>query len=162
MPSEPAHSSVVRHGPLFAVAALVLLLSAPRPAGASEPVAWKLDPVHTRVMFAVSHAGFSRAIGTVSGSDGGLLFDPGNWTGTRLVVEVPMTRIDLGDADWNRAALAGNLLDGAQCGLESRLERHPQHAELDVRDLHSVAPCCGPARCGLTSCGLTIAVMRST
>lgn len=111
MPSEPAHSSVVRHGPLFAVAALVLLLSAPRPAGASEPVAWKLDPVHTRVMFAVSHAGFSRAIGTVSGSDGGLLFDPGDWAGARLVVEVPLTRLDLGDPDWNRAALAGNLLD---------------------------------------------------
>src|SRR5690606_23868671 len=115
MPSKPApaHSSVVRPGPLLAVVVLLSLLPVAQPAGASEPVAWKLDPVHTRVMFAVSHAGFSKALGTVSGSDGGLLFDPGDWSGARLVVEVPMTRLDLGDADWNRAALAGNLLDGA-------------------------------------------------
>ncbi|KGM57445.1 hypothetical protein N799_08405 [Lysobacter arseniciresistens ZS79] len=80
---------------------------------AAEPAAWKLDPVHTRVMFAVSHAGFSKAIGTVSGSEGGLLYTPGDWSGARLVVEVPLARLDLGDADWNRAVLAGNLLDAA-------------------------------------------------
>lgn len=78
---------------------------------ADRPAAWKLDPVHTRVMFAVSHAGFSRALGTVSGSEGGLLYTPGDWRGARLVVDVPVTRLDLGDAEWNRATLARNLLD---------------------------------------------------
>lgn len=94
---------------------LALGLSLPLPVLASEtdaaPQAWKLDPVHTRVMFAVSHAGFSKALGTVSGSEGGMLFDPGDWTGARLVVEVPLDRLDLGDADWNDAARAANLLD---------------------------------------------------
>lgn len=113
MSVEPSHPSLARRG--LALATALLLPAAAVPAEAAQPPpAWKLDPVHTRVMFAVSHAGFSKAIGTVSGSDGGLLFDPGDWAGARLVVEVPMTRIDLGDADWNRAALAGNLLDGSQ------------------------------------------------
>lgn len=135
MPFPSAHSSILRHGLRAAAALLLSLLVAPLPAAASEPAAWKLDPVHTRVMFAVSHAGFSKAIGTVSGGDGGLLFDPGDWTGARLVVEVPMTRLDLGDDDWNRAALAGNLLDGAQFPTARFVStavtpRDPRHAEV--------------------------------
>ena len=39
-------------------------------AGGAETLHYELDPVHTRVLFAVSHAGFSRALGTVSGSTG--------------------------------------------------------------------------------------------
>ncbi|QWP76562.1 polyisoprenoid-binding protein [Lysobacter sp. K5869] len=70
------------------------------------------DPVHTRVMFALSHAGFSQAIGTVSGAAGTLRFDPADWRGASLDVQVPLTRLDLGDGRWNKAALARNLLDG--------------------------------------------------
>lgn len=80
-------------------------------ASAGEAERYRLDPVHTRVMFAIDHAGFSRAIGTVSGSTGTLEFDPEDWRSARLEASVPMTRIDLGDAAWNRATLAGNLLD---------------------------------------------------
>jgi polyisoprenoid-binding protein YceI len=80
-------------------------------ASAGETERYRLDPVHTRVMFAIDHAGFSKAIGTVSGSTGTLEFDPEDWRSARLQASVPMTRIDLGDAAWNRATLAGNLLD---------------------------------------------------
>lgn len=90
---------------------LMLLLTAAT-ALAKGPVAYALDPVHTRVQFAISHAGFSHALGTVSGSTGQLLFDPDDWSQAQLNVSVPLTRLDLGDADWNRAALASNLLDG--------------------------------------------------
>lgn len=83
---------------------------------AGEPPTWSLDPVHTRVMFAVDHAGFSKAIGTVSGSRGELRFDPDDWTDASLDVEVPVTRIDFGDARWNEATLAPRLLDA---------QRHP-------------------------------------
>lgn len=72
---------------------------------------YRLDPVHTRVMFAISHAGFSNAIGTVSGSTGTLAFDPEDWNTAKLEVTVPLDRLDLGDEKWNRAALASNLLD---------------------------------------------------
>ena len=83
-------------------------------AHAAEPAHYRLDPVHTRVLFAIEHAGFSHALGTVSGSTGTLDFDPGDWTTARLQARVPLTRADLGDAAWNRAAMAGNLLDVAR------------------------------------------------
>nr|WP_242111639.1 YceI family protein [Luteimonas aquatica] len=92
---------------------VLLALGGLRAAGAAEAQAphYRLDPVHTRVMFAISHAGFSNAIGTVSGSSGTLAFDPDDWRGAKLEVSVPLDRVDLGDEKWNRAALASNLLD---------------------------------------------------
>ena len=94
--------------------ALLLLCLLPLSAAAER---YRLDPVHTRVLFAIEHAGFSQALGTVSGSEGVLDFDPDDWAGARLEVVVPIARLDLGDDTWNRATLARNLLDG---------ERFPQ------------------------------------
>jgi polyisoprenoid-binding protein YceI len=83
---------------------LVLPLALTAPA-AAEPARYALDPVHTRVLFALDHAGYSRALGTVSGSTGELVFDPEDWSSARVEVEMPLARLDLGDADWNAAAL---------------------------------------------------------
>jgi polyisoprenoid-binding protein YceI len=105
---------------LRAATALTALLAVPAfalPAWAGEPEPYALDPVHTRVLFAVGHAGFSKALGTVSGSHGYLLFDPEDWTTARLDVRVPLDDIDLGDGKWNAAVRAGNLLD---------VGRHPE------------------------------------
>lgn len=90
------------------IAALLSFATHPALAGGAD---YELDPVHTRVMVAVQHAGFSRAIGTVSGSSGRLHFDPDDWTTARLDVRVPMQRMDLGDEKWNKAVKAANLLD---------------------------------------------------
>lgn len=92
------------------LAGLLLLVTSTLPAQAAS-ASYELDPVHTRVLVAVEHAGFSRALGTVSGSTGRLEFDPENWTTARLEVSVPLQRIDFGDGKWNQAVLAGNLLD---------------------------------------------------
>lgn len=83
-------------------------------AAMAEPAHYTLDPVHTRVLFAVSHAGFSQAMGTVSGSQGELWFDPDDWSSAKLTVEVPLDRLDMGDAKWTRAVQAANLLDTAE------------------------------------------------
>jgi polyisoprenoid-binding protein YceI len=96
---------------------LIVLGLAPALAMSAPPQTWSLDPVHTRVMFAVEHAGFSHALGTVSGSTGTLVFDRDDWKSARLDVQVPMQRLDLGDAKWNKAVLATNLIDA---------EHHPQ------------------------------------
>lgn len=80
----------------------------------AEAVRHELDPVHTRVLVAISHAGFSDALGTVSGSTGELWFDPDDWRSARLSASIPIARLDLGDAQWNRAALAANLLDAGK------------------------------------------------
>lgn len=83
-------------------------------AAMAEPAHYALDPVHTRVLFAVSHAGFSQAMGTVSGSHGELWFDPDDWSQAKLTVEVPLDRLDMGDAKWTKAVQATNLLDTAK------------------------------------------------
>lgn len=70
-----------------------------------------IDPVHTRIAIAIDHAGFSRAIGTVSGSTGTLHLVPGRWEGGQVAVDIPLQRLDFGDEDWNRAVAAGGLLD---------------------------------------------------
>ncbi|MFT3898059.1 MAG: YceI family protein [Thermomonas sp.] len=80
----------------------------------AEPAHYELDPVHTRVLFAASHAGFSQAMGTVSGSHGELWFDPDDWSQAKLAVEVPLDRLDMGDAKWTKAVQAANLLDTAE------------------------------------------------
>lgn len=94
------------------------LLALP-PAALAQVAGYRLDPVHTRVLFGVSHAGFSTALGTVSGSTGTLAFDPDDWSSARLQVEVPLARADLGDARWNRALAARNLLDTARWPVAS-------------------------------------------
>lgn len=81
-------------------------------AQAAGPETYSLDPVHTRVVFRVEHAGFSHAMGAISGSSGTLRFDPDDWRSAQLDVTVPIARLDLGDAKWNSAVLAANLLDG--------------------------------------------------
>lgn len=94
------------------LSAVCLLALLPAVASARDALAdYRLDPVHTRVMFAISHAGFSKAIGAVSGSTGTLTFDPDDWTRAKVDVRVPIARADLGDADWNKATLAKSLLD---------------------------------------------------
>jgi polyisoprenoid-binding protein YceI len=116
---------------------VLLLLSSglvPAPASAAT-AAYQLDPVHTRVLFAVEHAGFSSALGTVSGSTGQLQFDPDDWSTARLEVSVPLQRLDLGDEKWNRAVRAGNLLDTARFPtatfISTRIEPiDPQHASV--------------------------------
>jgi len=102
--------SVRGPGPALAAGVLCLALALPGTAAAQARM-YTLDPVHTRVMFAVDHVGFSRAIGTVSGSTGTLRLDPGDWSSARVEARVPLQQLELGDADWNRAVQAANLLD---------------------------------------------------
>lgn len=77
----------------------------------AEPEAYALDPVHTRVLVAVEHAGFSRALGTASGSTGYLWFTPDDLARTRWDITLPLSRLDFGDAKWNAAVQASQLLD---------------------------------------------------
>ena len=65
---------------------------------------YRVDPVHTRVLLGIDHAGFTTALGAVSGSTGAIAFDPDDWSRSRLRVSVPLQRLDFGDEDWNRAA----------------------------------------------------------
>lgn len=130
---------------MVALAALAVALPVAGTVAAGEAVHYSLDPVHTRVMFAIEHAGFSKAIGTVSGSTGRLVFDPDDWTSAALQARVPMTRVDLGDDGWNKATLAGNLLD---------VEDHPTADFVSTR-VEPIAPGRASVHGTLTLCGVS-------
>ena len=115
---------------------LLLLCTLALPLGVyAQPLSYRLDPVHTRLLFAVSHAGYSQALGTVSGSTGTVRFDPDDWASAAVSVSIPMKRFDLGDAGWNRAAGAPALLDveahPTATFVSNRIEsRDKQHAKV--------------------------------
>jgi len=111
---------------------LHLLLAASLLPAAALAEDFAIDPVHTRVMVAVEHAGFSRALGTVSGSSGQVAFEDG-WKDARVDVAIPLGRLDFGDADWNRAVQ--RLLDTpraptARFVSERVTPRDATHAEI--------------------------------
>lgn len=77
----------------------------------AQPRHYQLDPVHTRVIVSIDHAGFSRAVGTISGATGSLAFDPDDPNSAHVDVEIPVGNLDFGDAEWNSAVLARTFLD---------------------------------------------------
>lgn len=72
---------------------------------------YRIDPVHTRVAFLISHAGFSNAIGTFAGSHGTLEFDPDDWSAAKVDVTIPIASLDLGDAKWQGKILDATFFD---------------------------------------------------
>lgn len=71
-------------------------------AAAASADTFGVDPVHTRIAVAVSHAGFSQALGTVSGTTGRVTLGE-NWRDASVDVRIPLRRLDFGDDGWNRA-----------------------------------------------------------
>jgi len=84
-----------------------LLLTALAGIGAAQAATtdYAIDPVHTRVAFQISHAGFSNPIGSFSGSHGSLRFDELDWSTAQIDVVIPLATLDLGDADWQKKVL---------------------------------------------------------
>lgn len=80
----------------------------------AAPANYQIDPVHTRVVFAVDHYGFSRALGTLSGASGTLRFDPDDWTTASVDVTIPLARLDLGNAEWNARMLKPDFFAAAK------------------------------------------------
>lgn len=111
--------------------AFVLALFLAPSAVMAAPEAFAIDPVHTRVMIAVGHAGFSQALGTVSGATGQVRFAD-DWSVASVEVRIPLARLDFGDAGWNRA-VQGLLDTGrypeARFVAQRVTRRDAQHAE---------------------------------
>ena len=80
----------------------------------AAPEHFVIDPVHTRIAFRVAHLGLSQSIGTFSGANGTLDFDPSDWHGARLDVSVSLDRLDMGDDDWKKKVLSDAFLDAVK------------------------------------------------
>ena len=86
-----------------------LLAAGLAPAAQAEHFA--IDPVHTRVAFQASHAGFSSPVGTFSGAHGSLEFDPADWSKAQVDVLIPLATLNLGDAGWQKKILDPTWFD---------------------------------------------------
>jgi polyisoprenoid-binding protein YceI len=93
---------------------LGLALALALPAAPARAERFAIDPVHTRIAFQVSHAGFSWPVGTFSGASGVLDFDRKDWSRARVEVTFPVASLDLGDADWRGKILDPTFFDARQ------------------------------------------------
>lgn len=92
---------------------LMASLLLPSSASAKE-LRYELDPVHSRIVFLVEHAGFSRAIGTFSGLTGALLFDPDAPASGSVQASIPIASLDFGDAKWRKSVLDPTFFNAKQ------------------------------------------------
>ncbi|AWJ93673.1 polyisoprenoid-binding protein (plasmid) [Azospirillum baldaniorum] len=82
---------------LLATAALSALVALPLTAQAA-PVAYKLDPAHTAVVFIVDHLGFAKAMGRFNTFAGELSFDKDAADKSSLSVTIDTTSVDTNHA----------------------------------------------------------------
>ncbi len=95
-------------------ATTLTLLAACVPAADAASEHFVIDPVHTRIAFKVTHLGLSHSIGTFSGANGTLDFDPDDWRGAKLDISIPLDKLDMGDEKWKRKVLSDAFLDAAK------------------------------------------------
>ena len=93
---------------VFLPGILALALAAAAPAQAER---FAIDPVHTRVAFQVSHAGFSSPVATFSKVTGVLDFEREDWSQARVEVRIPIDTLDLGDEKWQGKILDATFFD---------------------------------------------------
>lgn len=104
---------------------------------------WAIDPVHTRIVFEVDHAGFSTSRGTFAEAKGTLQFDPdaSDFGDVEVDVTVPLCSLEIGDAGWRRAIRGRNYL---------RADDHPQarftSKKVRFADVAEPAPAAGGER----------------
>jgi polyisoprenoid-binding protein YceI len=67
----------------------------------AEGGAFAVEPLHTRVLFSVSHFGFTTYYGEFSGVSGSLDLDPKNPSGSALNIQIPVASIGTTSAELN-------------------------------------------------------------
>lgn len=128
-----------------ALAAITLGVCAFAPGAARAAPEWfQIDPVHTRVLFFVEHARFSRSIGLFKGVEGGFWFDEDDWSAGRVDLCLPLETLDMGDRAWTQRLMRPDFLDATRapqaCFRSTRVERLDEkrgtaHGEFRVRDV---------------------------
>lgn len=95
-------------------------------AAMAQPQWYQIDPVHTRVLFFVDHARFSRSVGMFRPVQGGLWFDRDDWRNSRVELCLPLSALDMGDRGWEQALRRTAWFDGSRhpelCFRSTRLE----------------------------------------
>ena len=95
--------------PYAVLACLALLALAPRAHAAAAT--YRFDPVHSQITFFVDHDGYSDASGRLRIARGWFRFDPGDWSTAKVVADIDLAGVDMGDRDWNRVVAGSDFLD---------------------------------------------------
>lgn len=98
----------------FLLAVVVLAVAG---TAAAHPLDYRIDTVHSQVLFSVDHDGYSHPVGRLAVARGWLRFDPDDWTASRVVADIDTAAPDLGDPDWDDAVAGHKFLDAGQFPL---------------------------------------------
>lgn len=83
---------------IFAFALVSLLLAAPAYAA---PQKYSFDPLHTQIVFKVSHLGFSKSQGRFTGFTGGFTFDKEKPSASSVDVTIDANSINMLSTEWD-------------------------------------------------------------
>jgi polyisoprenoid-binding protein YceI len=81
---------------------------------AVRPGAYAIEPSHTRVLFSVSHMGFTTWYGDLTGASGQLSLDPAHPEASRLDVTLPVASISTTNAKLDGELKSAAWLDAAR------------------------------------------------
>ncbi|KGI78726.1 polyisoprenoid-binding protein [Oleiagrimonas soli] len=92
------------------LACVLLLALTPIGAQAASHL-YRFDPVHSQILFSISHNGYSHALGRLHIARGWLRFDPDDWSTAQTELDIDVGSVDMGDAGWSRTVRERSLLD---------------------------------------------------
>ncbi|HET7561282.1 MAG TPA: YceI family protein [Rhodanobacteraceae bacterium] len=95
-------------------ALLGLLLLSVAAAACAHPLDYRIDTVHSQILFSADHDGYSKPVGRLAIARGWLRFDPKDWAASKVVADIDLASADLGDKSWNAAVTGRNFLDAAK------------------------------------------------
>jgi polyisoprenoid-binding protein YceI len=83
-------------------------------AAIAHPLDYRIDTVHSQVLFSADHDGYSKPVGRLAIARGWLRFDPDDWAASKVVADIDLASADLGDKSWNAAVTGRNFLDASK------------------------------------------------
>lgn len=107
----------VETGLTWRTASLAWLLLLVAGVAIAHPLDYRIDTVHSQVLFSADHDGYSNPVGRLAIARGWLRFDPDDWSASKVVADIDVASADLGDKGWDAAVTGRNFLDAAQFPL---------------------------------------------
>lgn len=90
---------------------ITLLLAAALLAPVSHAEDYRIDPVHSAVVFFVSHDGYSDSVGRLPVARGWFRFDPRDWAHSSVEADIALGSVDMGDHGWDKVVAGRWFLD---------------------------------------------------
>jgi polyisoprenoid-binding protein YceI len=86
-------------------------------AAIAHPLDYRIDTVHSQILFSADHDGYSKPVGRLAITRGWLRFDPDDWGASKVVADIDPDSVDLGDKGWDAAVTGHSFLDAAKFPL---------------------------------------------